>query len=118
MTAWVLVCNINDLTELKFKIFEIKNMSIGLIKMNKQVKAILNYCPHAGAEICKGLVRQATIANTEFQIDYDTKKLVISCPWHGWEFDLTDGEPVFDGKCKPLRTFNVKIRDSSVYLRV
>ena len=112
------MCSIDDLNEQKFKIFVVKDLSIGLVKLNEQVKAILNYCPHAGAELCKGSVRQTTEADEKFQIDYDVNKIVISCPWHGWEFNLSDGKPVFDGRCKPVRTFNVRIKDSFVHIAI
>lgn len=38
-------------------------------------RAILNSCPHAGAALAEG------------HVDGDQ----VSCPWHGWRFDLSTG---------------------------
>lgn len=61
--------------------------------------AILNSCPHAGAALAEG-----HLSNGE-----------VSCPWHGWRFDLRTGV------CKTIaedstRAFPVRLRDGALEL--
>lgn len=57
-------------------------------------RAVLNSCPHAGASLAEGHV-----SGDE-----------VSCPWHGWRFDLATG------LCKTVaddstRVFPVRLQD-------
>ncbi|MGH2994822.1 MAG: Rieske (2Fe-2S) protein [Gaiellaceae bacterium] len=38
---------------------------------------------------------------------------VISCPWHGWQYDVTTGENEFD-RALALETFEVVVEDGDV----
>lgn len=56
--------------------------------------ALLNSCPHAGASLAEGHVADGE----------------VSCPWHGWRFDLATGT------CRTIaedstRTFPLRVND-------
>jgi nitrite reductase (NADH) small subunit len=38
---------------------------------------------------------------------------VVSCPWHGWQYDVRTGENEFDRALK-LETFEVVVEDGEV----
>ena len=38
---------------------------------------------------------------------------VVSCPWHGWQYDVTTGENEFD-RAIVLETFDVVVEDGEV----
>lgn len=43
-------------------------------------------CPHAGGPLGKGMLQGC----------------VVTCPWHGWQFDVTTGQhQLSDGICQP-----------------
>src|SRR5205085_492956 len=42
---------------------------------------------------------------------------VLSCPWHGWQYDVRTGENEFDLAIK-LRTYDVQVADGEVRVRV
>jgi nitrite reductase (NADH) small subunit len=42
---------------------------------------------------------------------------VLTCPWHGWQYDVTSGENEFDRAIK-LQTFEVKVEDGEVRVRL
>ncbi|QXD25110.1 Rieske 2Fe-2S domain-containing protein [Opitutia bacterium ISCC 51] len=49
-------------------------------------------CPHAGARFSEGRVSglvQGT--HPDEPVGFCRKGEIITCPWHGWEFDLTTG---------------------------
>ncbi len=63
------------------------------------VTAFSAVCPHAGGPL-------------EFA---ETKGHVISCPLHGWSFDLSRGGCEMHG-FRPLRMFAVRIENGAVYV--
>ena len=42
---------------------------------------------------------------------------VLTCPWHGWQYDLRTGENEFDRAIR-LETFEVRIENGDVSVRV
>ena len=42
---------------------------------------------------------------------------VLTCPWHGWQYDVTSGENEFDRAIK-LETFEVTVEDGEVRVRI
>jgi nitrite reductase/ring-hydroxylating ferredoxin subunit len=42
---------------------------------------------------------------------------VLTCPWHGWQYDVRTGENEFDRAIR-LRTFDVRVEDGEVKVAV
>jgi nitrite reductase (NADH) small subunit len=42
---------------------------------------------------------------------------VVSCPWHGWQYDVRTGENLFD-RALALETFEVVVEDGEVKVAV
>jgi nitrite reductase (NADH) small subunit len=42
---------------------------------------------------------------------------VLTCPWHGWQYDVRTGENEFDLAIK-LETYDVQIEDGEIRVRV
>jgi nitrite reductase (NADH) small subunit len=42
---------------------------------------------------------------------------VLTCPWHGWQYDVRTGENEFDRAIK-LETFDVRVEDGEVKVSV
>jgi nitrite reductase/ring-hydroxylating ferredoxin subunit len=42
---------------------------------------------------------------------------VLTCPWHGWQYDVRTGENEFDRAIR-LETYEVRIEDGHVQVRV
>jgi len=40
---------------------------------------------------------------------------ILRCPWHGWEFDLTNGQLLVDSTTK-LRGYPVEIEDEDLFV--
>jgi nitrite reductase/ring-hydroxylating ferredoxin subunit len=38
---------------------------------------------------------------------------ILTCPWHGWEFDLTTGRSVFNPHRTRVRSYDVSVRSGS-----
>ena len=42
---------------------------------------------------------------------------VLTCPWHGWQYDLRTGENLFDRAIR-LNTYEVRVEDGDVKVAV
>lgn len=76
---------------------------IAVVRLGDEFYAVDGKCSHAGGPLCRG------------EINAEDKS--ISCPWHGWEYDLTSGDCLFDDSLKQ-QTFSVQINDGTVFIAV
>lgn len=91
---------------------------IGVFNIDGEYYAYPNWCPHMGAPLCEGPV-DGTIETsfdkeslaTEFGWGRDGE--MLTCPWHGYEFDLTNGNCRSDEKYS-LREYPTRVEDSHV----
>lgn len=115
------------------KIVEIRGRSIGVFNVHGTLYAIRNHCPHQGAPLCRGKITGTTMPSAPGTYVYSREGEIIRCPWHGWEFDLTNGRSIFNPhRCRvrayavtveeesdpSLEQFPVTIEASSVYVHV
>lgn len=82
--------------------------------------AYQNLCPHQGGPACEGLlmakVEEVIAEDKTYQgMRFNHDEMHIVCPWHGWEFDISNGEAVADRKFR-LRKYNVEVRGDDVYV--
>lgn len=81
-------------------IVNVSGRSVGIFNVDGRFYALLNRCPHRSGELCRGDVIGLVESDRPGHIRIDTERLFITCPWHGWEYDLETGESWFD----PSRT--------------
>ncbi len=94
---FVTVAAATDFTEGKGKSFKVEGKEVAVFLLDEEFHAISNSCPHYGAQLCEGFVRNAT----------------VMCPWHGWQFDIKTGK----GMTMPgrdVKSFAVKVEDGQV----
>lgn len=58
-------------------------------------------CPHAGGPLGKGMLRGTT----------------VTCPWHGWQFDVTSGQHCLNARICQTR-FPCEVVDGDVVATV
>lgn len=80
---------------------EVGGKEIALFKIEDKVYAIYNICPHQGGPLHEG--------------GLDGK--LVMCPWHGWQFDVTNGTCAFNDAIKQP-TFPVKEEGDDIYIQV
>lgn len=73
------------------KYVEAKGREIALFMVANKVYALQHTCPHQGGPLAEG------------GLDGN----VVTCPWHGWQFDVTTGECTFNPSIKQ-ETYCVK----------
>jgi nitrite reductase/ring-hydroxylating ferredoxin subunit len=65
------------------------------------ISAIDGLCPHQGGPLADG-----EVCGT-----------VVTCPWHGWQFDVQTGRPLYGGR-KNQPVFEVKIVGEDILVAV
>lgn len=82
-------------------LIEIDGVSIGLFHHSGNWYALRNHCLHAGGPVAAGPLQGDT----------------LTCPWHGFQYNVTTGELLVDPASK-LEMYAVVVRDEGVYLSV
>ncbi len=96
-----------------FKIVQIEERSIGVYNVKGEYFALNNYCPHQGAELCKGPVCGTTLESQVNEFIYGRDQEIVRCPWHGWEFDIKTGISLFSDKVR-VRSYPVVVEDGQI----
>lgn len=118
------------------KFYDVGGESVAILNVDGELYAIRNTCPHMGGPVGEGkVVRKPSGSErpvSRFQTFSPGRKAVvgepigsrdergiapptISCPLHGWEFDLASGEPAFPAK-RGVTTYEVWVEDGLVKL--
>lgn len=103
------VARVKDLPPGSRRIVEVNGNSIGVFNVHGDYYALRNSCPHQGAPLCRGRVVGTTTADKPFEVGYEREGEIIKCPWHGWEFDITNGQSVFNPHKVKVRTYEVTV---------
>lgn len=91
------------------KIVLVNGREVGVFNVGGEFFAFSNRCPHAGAELCKGMIVGLVRSDGPGNYRVDRKGEFLRCPWHGWEFDLRTGQSWCDPKSTKVRQFQVKV---------
>ncbi|WP_022721051.1 Rieske (2Fe-2S) protein [Rhodopseudomonas sp. B29] len=81
------------------RIVDVSGRQVGVFNVNGEFFALLNRCPHGGAELCKGAVTALVQPSGVGQYAVSRKGEFLRCPWHGWEFEIRSGQSY----CDPAR---------------
>ena len=79
----------------------VEDTPVLLIRVVDQYFAIEDVCTHDGQPLTDGCIEQGAIV----------------CPRHGARFDLQTGKALCMPATKPVRTFEVEVRDRKIFAR-
>ena len=99
--AWVKVLKISDIAEGQSKIAQAGGKEIAFFKLQGQIHALENSCPHRGGPLGEGHLEGSD----------------VTCPWHAWSFDVRTGE------CRTMpnvkqASYRVKIEGGDISVEV
>lgn len=101
MGEFVKVTAKNEVVANQGKVVEVQGKQIALFNIDGKICAIENVCPHRGGPVGEG----------------DLQGKVVTCPWHGWQFDVTTGVSPVNPAAK-VRTYPCKVEGESVCVEV
>ena len=99
MPEFVKVAKKSEIPDDCGKLVQAQGKDVALFKVEGKVHAIFAVCPHQGGPLAEGGI--------------DGK--VVTCPWHGWEFDVTSGACTFNDRIK-VPAFRVREEGDDVYV--
>ena len=114
------VCPVEDLPDGSRKIVNVQDTPILVLNADGSFYAIEATCPHQQGPLGQGIVLpklEAKFIKPGKRVDeyFSETILTISCPWHGWEFDLSTGAHCGDADVT-LSTFEVVQKDGELFL--
>lgn len=100
---WVAVCRLEDIPSGRGWPVQVGDLRIAVFRTSGGIRAVENVCRHIGNPIDDGPVQGE----------------VLTCPWHGWQYDLVTGQhlTVF-GRRTGLRTFDVRSEGGEVLVDI
>lgn len=113
------VGHVGEIPEKDALITEAGGRPIGIFKVDDQIYAVKNVCPHKQAPLARGTVGGTMLpSDTPGELEFGLADKVLKCPWHGWEFDLETGKCIFGVSDRRVATYAVEVRDGQVYVEV
>jgi len=95
------VATVADLVEGTGMMIEVGVREIALFNVGGVFHAIENTCCHRGGPVGDG----------------DLEGAIVSCPWHGWRFNVASGE-CLNSPGDRLRTYEVVVEGTAVRVRL
>ena len=112
------VATVDEIAPGTSKVVEVNGRAVGIFNVNGEFFALLNRCPHAGAELCKGNI--VSLVQSDGVGDYQLRRHgeFLRCPWHGWEFEVKSGKSFLDPAKYRVKTYSVEEQDGTVFVVV
>lgn len=101
MSEFCTVCPVGDLADGEGRTVRVGDKLVALFRAGDQYYAIDDTCPHMGASLGAGQVGNG----------------IVTCPWHGWRFRLSDGAWADYLRVK-TGTYQVRVVDGQIQVEV
>lgn len=102
----------------QFLVLELDGRLVGVVRTRRGVFAVRNSCPHQAAPICHGRITGTNLPSRPGELRYGRRDELVRCPWHGFEFQLADGQSAFGTTRKRLVTYPVILDGDDVYVEL
>ncbi len=99
---YIEIARTSDVKNGELKVFEVNGESIILINLNGEFFAFKNQCSHMELEL------------NDAEIDGE----ILTCPWHGAQFNIRTGDVVRLPASEPLEKYDVKIEGDKIYIKI
>lgn len=101
MAQWHKVATLGDVPTGAERELTVGGRIVALFNVDGVFYAMDGICPHAGGPLGEGALSGC----------------VVTCPWHGWQFDVTTGRHALTPRIEQTR-FAVKIEANDVWVEI
>jgi len=101
LARFVKVAEKGDLIKGFGKVVNVEGRSVALFRVKDDYFALANVCLHRGGPLGEGNLSDS----------------VVTCPWHGWKFDVRTGSFTVIPTLK-VPTYKVKEQDGSIMIEI
>jgi nitrite reductase (NADH) small subunit len=102
MTGYTRVGRSADIPLLEGRSVAVAGRRVAVFRLPEGFVALDSVCPHSGGPLSDGIVADNC----------------VSCPLHGWRFDLRSGAPTGGGATSGVTAHTVRERDGELYVRL
>jgi nitrite reductase/ring-hydroxylating ferredoxin subunit len=96
MPGWVKMATLDELPPGGSKECEHEGRIFALFNVDGTISCIDGICPHQGGPLADGVIEGT----------------IVTCPWHGWQFDVRTGRSTLGGRMEqPVYEVKVEGRD-------
>jgi len=81
--------------------FQVNGATVAIANVDGKLYAINNTCLHRGGPLGEG----------------ELKGKVVTCPWHGWQYDVTSGKTTMN-PAVGVQTYAIEIKGDDIYIDV
>jgi len=99
MPNFIRVAKTNEVPPGAVREFHADGKVVAVFNVSGKLYAIDNTCLHRGGPLGQGVLEGE----------------VVTCPWHGWQYNVTSGESVFNEAIK-VQTYEVKIEGEDIFV--
>ena len=92
----VLVCTRAELPPGERTLLEHGRHRVAVFNVDSRLYAVRNRCPHHGGPLCHGWISGTRLPSDRHDYEWGMADRVLTCPWHGWQYDLDSGQALFD----------------------
>jgi len=101
MPKYIKVAKVNEMPPGTAREFHANGKVIALFNVEGKFYATDNVCLHRGGPLGNGPLEGE----------------VVTCPWHGWQYNVTSGEAVFNKEIK-VDTYEVKVEGDDIVVGI
>ena len=100
-------------------VVQLGRVEVGIFNVNGEFFALPNVCPHQFGPLCAGTVNgtMACSAETGWRFAWVRQGQIVTCPWHGIEFDIATGQSLSSPRLR-VRTYPVTVVDGLVKVTI
>jgi nitrite reductase/ring-hydroxylating ferredoxin subunit len=100
MTDFIKVATLDDVSEGEMYAIEVDGEPVCLTRVEGQIYAFTDNCTHISGPLNDG----------------ELEGCVVTCPWHGAQFDVRTGKVLRGPARQDLYTYPVKVEDNAIFI--
>jgi len=101
MSEWIRVAKEDEVEEGKGMVVEVGDKCLAVFKVGGAFHVIDNTCLHRGGPLGEGDVEEDT----------------VTCPWHGWEYNIKTGQCV-NNPSSHVRSYSTVVENGEVKIEL
>jgi 3-phenylpropionate/trans-cinnamate dioxygenase ferredoxin subunit len=99
---YVKVCELSDIPPGTMYPADVNGVRLMIVNVDGRLFAVDRICTHATADLSTGFLSDSE----------------VTCPLHLSRFNVTDGKVLSPPATEPLKTYTLKVQESTVYVEV
>jgi nitrite reductase/ring-hydroxylating ferredoxin subunit len=101
MSRFVPVAKVDELPPGSGREFTIEGRIVAVFRVGQEFHALDGICPHAGGPLGDGVLQGC----------------IVTCPWHGWQFDVSTGTHCLNERLRQT-TYSTRVIDGELQVEL